>query len=234
MTMDELVDIPLAPAVLDYATYDADGVPPYVPEAEELIESRANPKKIRKYFSDADQAVKYIAKSMRRRFPLVAAGTNCSGCHAECDTVAMTEWIVLMRDKWTSFRLRRQRPHAKFVTYHCLCVSCCSRWGASLKRMQIASAIFVRHRWAWIIAIVIASNLIGHKSILSTWLFPIFWMFYMLMLVISSLALARWSRLRVPRGIANVLPPKIHLVAIQAFDYRGKLSLVGSGNVRQA
>lgn len=113
------------PPTLGYATPDADGLPPWVPEAEELIEKGAPAKKITKYFRKSDDAVKYYIKSMHRRYGPDSLTNTCVLCGQEArDQAIQLEWRVRMPARFMEFRLNDSGPNGTFNTMHSICPSC--------------------------------------------------------------------------------------------------------------
>ena len=124
--------------VLAYATKDADGLPEWVAEAEALIERRCRPRAIRKSFRNADQAVKYFAKSMRRRFGPDSLGPRCAACGREPASRALqVAWLASCPPRFLEFRVSEKEINAKCETLHALCESCLSDWGRRLTSYSI-------------------------------------------------------------------------------------------------
>jgi hypothetical protein len=151
------------PAVLDYATYDADGLPPFVAEAEALIEARAKPKKIRKFFRSSNHAVRYFAKSMRRRYPLQGRSLNCQMCGVPSMYVTAAGWRVEMPLKATELRLPQSSESETFNTFHTLCPRCYAVWAkrprlksriAGIMALISTLAAIAMFTWRWWVAAV--------------------------------------------------------------------------------
>ncbi|CAN5528840.1 hypothetical protein BH10PLA1_BH10PLA1_04450 [soil metagenome] len=226
--MPDPENIPLAAAVLDYATYDADGLPPWVAEAEALIDVRAKPKKLRKFFRNADQAARYFAKSMRRRFAIDRLGDHCVACDAPyCRTAAGVEWIVRMPLKWSEFRLSRKLVEQTFVAYHPMCADCFTPWRKTHARIRLAARVFHNLRWGWLVFVIIVAmapqispTLRGPWiAVISSAYFP-----FLLLIIFSRRLLAIWARLRIPQGLRKSLPPTLRVNSLPVFDVRENLA----------
>ena len=129
-------DNPPPPEVLDYATLDADGLPPFVAEAEALIDAKEKPGKLRRYFVSSALALKYFVKSMQRRHAFASLKGRCECCGASpCPTYVSADWwatIALKSHEWLKFR---SPPAARFRTSYVLCEACHIEW-VRLKRRQ--------------------------------------------------------------------------------------------------
>jgi len=226
---DENRDIPIASAVLDYATYDADGLPPWVAPAEELIAARAKPKTIRKFFRKTEEAVKYFAKSMRRRFSLANVGDDCVACGTSpCPTVVGVQWMVRMPLKWKQIKLSNDQPRAKFVTHHAMCPACLERWSRSLARIKTARMAQNIAQWTIFALIILLPRALPRNGAASAWR-AVLWPTYIVVIYVGLLVLRVWSKRRTPKGIARTLPPKLQFVSIEFFDDRERLNDAAAG-----
>jgi hypothetical protein len=234
--MNDPETIPIASAVLDYATFDADGLPPWVAEAEARIQQRAKPTSIRPFFRNADQAVKYFAKSMRRRFGLQQIGDVCTACGAShCATAVSAEWKVRIRDKFTTFRLTNKPPEKTFLIYHAICADCFTRWNRSLLRRDRIRKTLVALRWV-AIASIWAAIVVGARVRVRTSFPAESWLWLTYFIIITSSGLVyRWSARRgVPQGIVDALPPKLELVRVVEFDLRERLLIASAAQPEHA
>ena len=221
--MEETANIPMAAKVLDYATYDADGLPPFVREVEELIDQRAHLPKIRKYFASADQACKYFAKSMRRRFSLAGVGSQCVGCGQACSTAAGVKWQISLPLKWNEFKLTNKQPHAHFLTYHAICGTCARRWIKTLKWVDRFSKAWTTFRFGWL-ALVLVISQIG-RTMRGKWSLYLgfVWPIYFVLIFTSAFLLRWWKQRTIPRGLRHVMLRRVSLKSLEIFDERDRL-----------
>lgn len=119
---------PASLTVLDYASYNANGIPPVVVEAERLIERQCKPKAIRKYFLTTDQAIQYFVKSMRRRFPIERPRDKCELCGSTVVHLAAAGWRAKMPQGFSDGWYRFGPRSVSFNTFHGLCDTCHANW----------------------------------------------------------------------------------------------------------
>ncbi|CAN5528892.1 hypothetical protein BH10PLA1_BH10PLA1_04460 [soil metagenome] len=218
---------PMANSVLDYATYDADGLPPWVAEAEALIDARARPRAIRKCFNKSDLALKYFAKSMRRRFGIAQLGGACVGCRLDnCSTAARLKWHIQMPLEAMRLRMSAQPQQAEFLTYHTLCSTCAMHWDRSLRRMRITSFAITLLRIAAIAAIFFGGTVLAKFRISSGYIFPI-WVGMLLLAGSASALVRRWCVRKIPAGIWPCRSPGVQFELIDAFGLREELTTQG-------
>lgn len=120
--------------VLDYATPDDDGLPEFHPEAEALIDAGANPLRLRELFPRTEDAARYYAKSMARRFSV--AEQHCEACDAApAEVVVIVRWQIVFPLRFTEFRWAgNSTPTSTFMTRHGACNACHQRWAGSSRR----------------------------------------------------------------------------------------------------
>jgi len=216
------------PAVLDYATYDADGLPSWVPEAEKLIDLHQPPRTIRPFFRTSNEAAGYFAKSMRRRFSIPMVGDRCNGCGQEpCRTAVGVRWSAEMPGRAFEYLRFKKTNAGEFVTHHSLCKRCGTRWYNALRFIRVASYVPRLARWSWIpffYLMIQTTQWWFWNSSYAGWFLP----GYFALVAISDTSVRALIRRSVPQGIAASMPPKVDLVTIESFDYRERLAAAGA------
>jgi hypothetical protein len=140
--MPDSPDIPTVVPTLHYANYGTDGLPPYVAEAEALIDLRSPPKAIRKHFRDSDHAVRYFARSMQYRFALAKLGHTCASCGVHnCATITAADWRVEFPRKLMEWKVSGRACVAVFRTHHVLCTRCHADWIRRCRRRVLGQWI---------------------------------------------------------------------------------------------
>jgi hypothetical protein len=126
--------------ILNYASSDADGLPTCVPEAEEMIDRGSSPKQIRHLFRKTEEAVRYFAKSMSRRYDVAHLEKSCVNCAAQNPRfVAQVIWLATAKFRPFEFRMRG-KAFTLAKTFHPLCYPCAKDYHHRMYRF-----IYIRH-----------------------------------------------------------------------------------------
>jgi hypothetical protein len=213
---------PVVP-VLGYATFDADGLPDWVTDAEAAIDARARPTNIRRYFANADQAGKYFAKSMRRRCAINRLGDTCVVCGNTCTTAARIDWLIDMPLKAMEFKLSNKTPQYRFSTHHTMCRACSQQWIRSIRRIVLVSQIVRWGKATFLVLMFLTIFASRHMSILGSSWIGVVWVVDFLAIWPLAWVVRRWLQRCVPIRLREILPPKIRFVSLQAFDERAQM-----------
>ncbi len=128
-------DPPKAVPILGYATRAADGVPEFHGEAEELLDAGGSPNDLRRYFVQTEDALKYFARSMTRRYAPEMAGKVCCICIQLNEIrILQLKWFADVNRRFFEYHLREENLREYFYTHHAFCDACLNRWTVRLAR----------------------------------------------------------------------------------------------------
>ena len=227
-----------AEPVLDYATKDADGLPAWHADAEAVIDQRRRPRAIRRFFRTADEAVRYFAKSMRRRFGPDALGARCASCDVEPAPFALqVAWSATCPPRFLEFRVSEKQIAASFETLHALCEPCLVDWGKrltgySFSRRWLSRGIGVLT--VLFIGLLLLGWVPAFRAHVPRWWNDLSVWVYISSLILLSVAAKSvdllW-RMRHPRVLRRLMPRDVNVLGVSgvfARDEQGVLRSLGA------
>jgi hypothetical protein len=219
-------DTQTAQPVLGYATPEADGLPDWVPEAEEQIERGRSPNAIRRYFPSSKQAVRYFAKSMARRYGPEAMGSACLGCGTDGQLYAIQlQWLATADLRFLEFQVSGSNPTAEIKTIHPVCERCLGEWHHSITRYNRPVRWL---SWGYFAALALFALFFVGPAIpmLRSYVggpsrpFRLLWLAPLAMVTVLRQTFVVLWRWRLPRPVKRLMHREVRLIAISAVFVR--------------
>lgn len=211
--------------VLSYATFDADGLPPAIPEVDAMLAAGEPVKKMRRHFRRADETARYVAKSLRWRFFAEQVGDQCEICGQPTrGLITPLDWKVIVRNKFGELTLSRTHAEADTRTHHAICPACWKPWHRRLAWLRWASYFHIILSWTLLPAWIVVTHSRSVRSILpsgSSYSILIIMLLYAAATLITKPLLVIAAPRIAPLAIRMKLPKGLQFLTLNPPEARG-------------
>lgn len=212
--------IPRAKAVLGYAAPDADGLPEFVPEAEQLIDAGRGPQSLRRLLGGTEHAVDYYCKSLRRRYSESALRSACDCGREEALFAIQLSWVIRSSFSTREFQLLSNEAYSTCTTLHAVGPACLADWQHCIGRIAgIGRAVLAS--WLLMFILLVLGHTLERLSGSRTNYLGVAWL---VCLVLAAIArpVFRWFVVRnYPPEVKQMMRKGVTLQGISCIFSRG-------------